>query len=581
MKAKYVLLSLIALAFFACDDNTGNLGLGMFPGSDQGINGRLSSFDVTTQSVHAGKVFSKTNIGYVGKFTDDTFGSYDAGFLAQLNCPMGLTFPQPYTETETSGGTATKATGTLVTDFSNVDMDDKSKSRYVLVKDDQGNVIGNCQVNIYLWYSTYFGDSLSACRLSVYEISKQALKEQDAHYTDINPSDYYDKANDLLGSKAYTAVDMSVSDSVRSLSTYMPSVSLRLNNDKAQELGDRLFQAAMKDGSNLYQDFTKDVFKGIYVKSDYGDGTVLYVSQIQLDVAFVNYVTDSITGVKLKTVANKDSVRFDGRSFNSTREVIQANQLKNDKEAIQKCIDNPDYTYLKSPAGIFTEATLPVSQIAEELKGDTLNAVKLVFPAYYESTSKKFGMTAPTSVLLLKKKDKDSFFESNKVYDNITSFVATATAPVTSYTFSNITGLVNSCLSDRDAAEKELQDKGSITLQIANDDGTTGSQTVTSLADWELYSDWNKVVLIPVLITTDTSSSNTTTVTGVQHDLKPGFVRLKGGTGGTKLKLDVISTNFGTTKAPASRSVDTAAEFEAAKAKANERANSIGTPKAQ
>ena len=87
MKAKYALIALLAITFFGCDDNTAGLGLGMFPKSDQNINGKLTTFDVTTKSIPVGEVYAKTNIGYVGKFTDETFGTYQAGFLAQLNCP--------------------------------------------------------------------------------------------------------------------------------------------------------------------------------------------------------------------------------------------------------------------------------------------------------------------------------------------------------------------------------------------------------------------------------------------------------------------------------------------------------------
>ena len=59
MKAKYALIALLAITFFGCDDNTAGLGLGMFPGSDQNINGKLTTFDVTTKSVHAGEVYAK------------------------------------------------------------------------------------------------------------------------------------------------------------------------------------------------------------------------------------------------------------------------------------------------------------------------------------------------------------------------------------------------------------------------------------------------------------------------------------------------------------------------------------------
>ena len=115
MKAKYALIALLAITFWGCDDNTAGLGLGMFPGSDQNINGKLSTFDVTTESVHAGKIYAMTNVGYVGKFTDETFGTYQAGFLAELNCPSGMTFPGVY------NGTA---------------LDSKGKATQIMVGDD-------------------------------------------------------------------------------------------------------------------------------------------------------------------------------------------------------------------------------------------------------------------------------------------------------------------------------------------------------------------------------------------------------------------------------------------------------------
>ena len=259
MKAKYALIALLAITFFGCDDNTAGLGLGMFPGSDQNINGKLTTFDVTTKSVHAGEVYAKTSTGYVGKFTDDTFGTYEAGFLSELNCPEGLSFSEMYKENEAG----TKATGSLVTSFDNIEIDSKIKDRFTLIKDENNHVIGNCQINIYLWYSSYFGDSLTACRLSIYELDKR-LNEEEAYYTNINPEDYY-KQSDLLGTKAYTAVDLSVSDSIRKLDTYVPSVSIRLDQAKAEKLGQKLFKADRKD---FYKAFP-DLFSGIYVKSDY------------------------------------------------------------------------------------------------------------------------------------------------------------------------------------------------------------------------------------------------------------------------------------------------------------------------
>ena len=386
MKAKYALIALLAITFWGCDDNTAGLGLGMFPGSDQNINGKLSTFDVTTESVHAGKIYAMTNVGYVGKFTDETFGTYQAGFLAELNCPTGMTFPGVY------DGTALdekkKATRVMV-DKEGLGDDVKPIYNTDNENDPNRKLIGNIHtIELYLWYSSYFGDSLTACRLSVYELgeAEEELNQENAYYTDIEPEKFYNPKN-LLGTKAYTAVDLSVKDSIRKLSTYVPSVHVSFKQDAAIEIGTKIIQKANEFGINFDDKTFREIFKGIYVKSDYGDGTVLYINQAQMNVVYKCYAVDTLTGVKLKKkvleegdTEYKDSTYYGYRTFTTTREVIQANQLQNDKAAIQNCINNPEWTYLKSPAGIFTQLTLPVSQIAEKLQGDTLNAVKLGIP---------------------------------------------------------------------------------------------------------------------------------------------------------------------------------------------------------
>lgn len=133
----------------------------------------------------------------------------------------------------------------------------------------------------------------------------------------------------LLGRKSYTAVDLSVSDSIRNLSTYTPYVKITLDKARTEELGKEL----LKEGrtKDLYKKF-QDIFPGLYVESDYGDGTILYVNAVQMDVAFLEHARDSITGAKLRTSLGKDSVVYAGRSFTSTREVIQANKLENGSE---------------------------------------------------------------------------------------------------------------------------------------------------------------------------------------------------------------------------------------------------------
>lgn len=142
--------------------------------------------------------------------------------------------------------------------------------------------------------------------------------------------------------------------------------------------------------------------------------------------------------------------------FTTTREVIQANQLKNDPERIDALIKEDKNTYLKSPAGIFTEATLPISDIQNELTGDTLNAVKLTFTNYNQTGDKKFGMAIPSTVMLVRKKFQDSFFKDNKLSDGVSSYLTSHTSSTNQYVFSNITKLVNACIAEKEEAKRML-----------------------------------------------------------------------------------------------------------------------------
>ncbi|WP_455972838.1 DUF4270 domain-containing protein [Bacteroides congonensis] len=549
MKAKYALIALLAITFFGCDDNTAGLGLGMFPDSDRDINGQLKTYPITTSSVAAGRIYAKTNIGYVGKFTDSQFGTYQAGFLSTLNCPEGLTFPGLYNTT--AFGNDKKITNTMV---------EKASDDIVLIhkdpNDENSEVIGNIHtIELYLWYDNYFGDSLTACRLSVYELNKELEKadKKDYYYTDINPDEFY-KESDILGSKAYTAVDLSVKDSIRNLSTYVPNVHLTFEKPIAERVGGNIlreFRKAQDKGAKFDNKEFFEAFKGLYVKSDFGDGTVLYVNQVQMNVVYKCYAVDSIKGTPLTTHDGKDSTYYAYRVFNSTREVIQANQLTNVGNTIDGLIEDTKCTYLKTPAGIFTEATLPINQINEELSGDTLNAVKLTFFNYNQSSnSSNFGMSAPSNVMLIRKKDKDRFFAKNLLNDGVSSFLTSHSTSTNQYTFNNITGLINACVNDRKVAEKDIKEKGKVEYTVY--DAETGIDEVKStndITEWEKATEWEKVVLIPVLVTYDSSNNNnyygtSSNIIGIQHDLRPGYVKLKGGEEGGALNLEVVYTSF-------------------------------------
>lgn len=505
------LLFLTVLTLFACDDTTNTLGIGMLPPSDT-LSVHTKVYNVTTESYLADAVYAKTSTGYVGRFTDPKFGYYESSFLTELNCSENFTFPEVYKYNEaTKTGTGTMAGDTVTA------------------------------IQLVVYYNSWFGDSLNAFRMSVYELDQKLEKNR---YTNINPEDYYNRFNPeaLLGRKAYTAYDTSVPDSVRNETDaygnalYYPNVTFPLDLERGNEILqlNREHPEYFKDAES----FINNVFKGVYVKSDYGDGTVLYIDRVDLQMQFRFHYVDSL-GVALKKQDGTldengqpaDSLYYSMATvFASTKEVIQANQFMNSNIMDNIVKEEKGWTYLKSPAGIFTEATIPYDKIAEEHPNDTLNAVKITFTNYAQDSKNNFDMEAPSNVLLLRKSELKTFFEENKTNDNITSFIASHNNSGTNqYTFNNIARLVTTCIGEMQNAKKEAEQAGE----------------QWNKEKWmEENPDWNKILLIPVTITYDSSNSTNPTITGIQHDLKPGYAKLKGGKEGEPLQIEVTYTSF-------------------------------------
>lgn len=160
-------------------------------------------------------------------------------------------------------------------------------------------------VRLVIFYSTWFGDSLNACRMSAYELDKKLERNR---YTNIKPTDYYDWLNptkSLLGRRAYTAYDTSVTDEERNETdsngnkTYYPSVIFTLDKDKFGNDWLDLCQSHPEYFKNS-DAFIENVFKGVYIKSDYGDGTVLYVDRVDLQMKYQYYVLNDTTRVPYK-----------------------------------------------------------------------------------------------------------------------------------------------------------------------------------------------------------------------------------------------------------------------------------------
>ena len=177
-------------------------------------------------------------------------------------------------------------------------------------------------------------------------------------------------------------------------------------------------------------------------------------------------------------------------------------------------------TFLKTPSGIFTEVTLPIDSIKWLKKNgvshenDTIMSAKIYFQQMKKhNILSNILLKEPTSLLMIPRDRLYSFFEGNQIPDNITSYLATYNSTQKTYTFNSLTGLINSIYHN-------------MKPEITDADGSINLQKVEAYK--RAHPNWNKVVLIPVAVSTTTSGSSSV-VSAISNSLSISSVRLVGG----------------------------------------------------
>ena len=431
MRLKYLYIFILSALIYSCDDNTTGIGDSTIAAGDS-IPAGAATYYANSRSILADSVFARTNTAYLGKYTDEQYGEFSADFIAQFNCIDDFEFPETLQE------------------------------------------ITELQLRMY--YGSFFGDSLNPMRLQVDTLCN-IIPEKDlsTFYTSVNPNKYYNAQSQPLARKAFAAKGSSANDTVyTSTDSYGYTTYLEYywqNVKLPTSLGKYMYSKYQEDKNNYKnsENFIKNVLKGLYVHCTHGNGTILYIDDMHLYLGFT-YLVESSSG-KVDSLVNGLT------TFAATKEVIQANRFQN-SDRLKELANETNHTYIKSPAGIFTEVTLPIEEIAERHQRDTLNAASITFTRYNEKTESKYSMDIPQYLLMVRKCDMYNFFEKNKLYDGETSFLAeyvSSGETANTYSFNNIAPLITYCMKEK--------------AQGKNDE------------------DWNKVVLIPVKTSTDSSGN--------------------------------------------------------------------------
>ncbi len=455
-------IAMMTIAIFSCSEDTTTIGNSLTNDVDQFVL-TSDTFDVSTRSIVADSVLSRSSYSYLGRIKDPETGSYiTADYTTQF---------------------------TILEDESYfIDKDS------LLLFDESGKVLADsCFLNIVI--QDFIGDSLAAIKLTTNEL-KKPVKEGQRYYTNFNPAEQgYIREDGIYKKKLFSISDQTLSDSIRKLrqdGKYYESIRIPLNDPYTDLNGNTYNNYGTYIMRQFYenpqyfknsQSFANKVCPGFYFKTTDGLGVMAEIIYTQLEINY-HFKYDSL-------------IVMDAEKFSGTEEVLQTNHFSSDKKNINRLASCDTLTYLKAPEGIFTEVTFPIEAIKQGHEKDTLTSAKIIFRRMNDmSDLSDVILQEPQHLLMIERDSLYSFFEENCLPNNKTSYLAAYSSSKNTYTFNNISGLINHMYSLRDKTPN-----------------------------------WNKAVLVPVQITTtgSSTSSSSTSVASVNNELRMTSVRLVGG----------------------------------------------------
>ncbi len=455
-------VAIMTIAISSCDETTETLGYSLTSETDK-FTITTDTFAVSTRSIKADSVLSKGAHSYIGRMKDPETGSYITSDYSTQFCLL---------ENESSALFC-------------------SKDSVISLNADKEVIADSCVLTLVV--SAYQGDSLESIKMTVHELAKP-IEEKGTYYSNFNPIErgyVRTDANSIHQTKTFSIFDLTISDSLRNLmhsGSYYPRVKVRLNNPYTKDnktyenYGTYIMRQyyAHPEYFKNSKTFARYICPGFYLQTTDGLGVIAEIQATQLTVYF-RYTEGGTIYAGMKT-------------FTATEEVLQTTHVENSSYFIDKLVADNSCTYLKTPAGIFTEVTLPVDDIKLNHEKDTLTSAKVTFPRINDYSSlSDIILEEPANLLMVERDSMYTFFENNRVPDNITSYFATYNTSKKTYAFNNISNLINSMYAKRHLSEN-----------------------------------WNKVVLIPVQLVTSTTNS-TTTVVSVSNEMNVNSVRLVGG----------------------------------------------------
>ena len=415
MKAYFSLCALLlgaAALTTACNEDPSNLGADIMPEADKVITEQLT-VKVLTKTVKTGAIAARTNNSYLGSIIDPvTHIRTTNGFVSQFFVPEVTLFP----------------------------------AREKMLTDESGNiVVDSCSMTF--WHVNYFGDSLATMKVTAQEIDTEKTPNSNGtYYTNLSPEEWLKQGGEHQ-TASYSIFDQTQPKAQVENKANYRYFNIHLSKKFAQRILNAYYQHPeyFKDSYA----FAHHVLGGFYLKHTGGLGAMVQADHLALNF-FYRFRPD------LKN--RPDSIISDIQVLTSTDEVIQTSRIEN--EIPTSLLDNSkDFTYVKSPTALHTEAVLPIDDIvANGHYNDSINSARLYLRTIAEESTSQKLQKLPPYLIMMRVADFEKFFAENQLPNGRTSFSAALDSKgnskqkaTHSYPFTNIAPLLTIMRNERDA----------------------------------------------------------------------------------------------------------------------------------
>lgn len=408
----------LCLLLASCEDRSSSLGVGMMPDYT-----RYKSFDrtcdLTYMTIKAGipgakevstgaqynRMYVSSNYGYIGRIPNKEFGDIETEYLTQLYCPEGFLFRDH-------------------------PVDNRIDSAFLT-----------------LYYDGYSGYGKDLVEVTAYALDKPLPGTGKYSLEDI--SDYYTRGvSKELGRASYMAVAGTPHEG--------KGTWIRIPIDR--EIGQDFYDKSAA-GSEVFksQAAFDRYFPGVYFRVSAGTGSVIRVVRTALTFC---YRTEQM--LKRPSTGKVDSLAYvpTVQELSHTNEVPQLSRFAN--TLVDELVGPADdYAYIKSPAGVLTQVTIPTRQIEMILSNAPEGSVRTLASAPFSISGEnrelsEYQLVYPTSLVLMPRDSVAGFFEHELTDTDspYTTYVSRqAIQGSSTYSFGNISALISKHIEQKPGAD--------------------------------------------------------------------------------------------------------------------------------